>query len=228
MSKICEESKIDIKMHKNPNALSNGTTIMGMVCSDGVLLAADSRATTGSMVAIRDMNKITDITPYIYVCHSGDAASTQALARFLKEYVNYLAVDSNSNCRISVSVCAQVLRKILQNNKEYLLAQMIVGGVDENGPQLYMVMQSGCALPRTFAAGGSGSTYITSYCDQFFREGMTIEQATEFALKAVNHATIRDGYSGGPINIVQITKETSKRTWVKPANQPLNYTIVKT
>ena len=215
-------------MHHNPNVLSNGTTIMGMVCSDGILLAADSRATTGSMVAIRDMNKITDITPYIYVCHSGDAASTQALAHFTRYYTNYLAVNSISNARISVTVIAQVLRKFLQSNKEALTAQMIVGGVDDEGPQLYMVMQSGCALQRNFAAGGSGSTYITSYCDQFFNTGMTIEEASKFALKAVNHATIRDGYSGGPINLVQITKETAKRTWVKPANQPLNYSIVNT
>lgn len=215
-------------MHQNPNVLSNGTTIMGMVCSDGILLAADSRATTGSMVAIRDMNKITDITPYIYVCHSGDAASTQELAHFAKYYSNILKVNSSSNSRISVSLIAQVLRKLIQPNKELLQAQMIVGGVDDNGPQLYMVMQSGCALQRTFAAGGSGSTYITSYCDQFFEEGMTIENASKFALKAVNHATIRDGYSGGPINLVQITKDSAKRTWVKPADQPLNYSIVHT
>lgn len=215
-------------MNHNPNVLSNGTTIMGMVCSDGVLLAADSRATTGSMVAIRDMNKITEITPNIYVCHSGDAASTQELAHLTKYYSQYNGIFSNSNARTSVNLVAQVLRKFLQPNKELLQAQMIVGGVDDNGPQLYMVMQSGCALQRTFAAGGSGSTYITSYCDQFFEPNMTIEKASEFALKAVNHATIRDGYSGGPINLVQITNESAKRTWVKPANQPLDYSIVHT
>ncbi|OHS95564.1 Proteasome subunit beta type-6 [Tritrichomonas foetus] len=215
-------------MNHDRLVLSNGTTIMAMTCSDGVVLCADSRATTGAYVAMRDMNKITDITPDIYVCHSGSASDTQALARFVKYYTSVLTVYSNNEQKQSVAVVAQILRKMLQKNKEYLMAQMIVAGVDDNGPACYMVMQSGCALQRDFAAGGSGSTYITSYCDQFFRPGMSVEEATKFAVKAVNHATIRDGYSGGPINVVQITKDGSKRVWFKPGNQPLDHTIVKT
>ena len=213
-------------MNHEPNVLSNGTTIMAVTCSDGVVLAADSRATTGAFVAIRDINKITDITPNIYVCHSGSAADTQALATYAKYYYNVMKLYSDQD--VSVFTIAQILRKLVQSNKAYLQAQMIVAGVDSTGPSVHMVMQSGCSLKRDFAAGGSGSTYITSYCDQFYNTGMNVEDASKFALRAINHATIRDGYSGGPINIVQITKDGAKRKWFKPQDQPLDYTIVKT
>lgn len=215
-------------MNHDSNILSTGTTIMAMVCADGVLLAADSRATTGPYVAMRDMNKVTPITPYIYVCHSGSAADTEALAHIVTYYTNHLAVYSNTNSRVPVEVVAQVLRKFLQKNKEALQAQMIIAGVDDKGPSLYMLMQSGCAIQRIFAAGGSGSTYITSYCDQFFKPNMTVEEGRQFALKAINHATIRDGYSGGTIKTVSITNDGAITKLFKPSQQPLDYKIVKT
>jgi 20S proteasome subunit beta 1 len=201
---------------------------MGMVCSDGVLLAADSRASAGSTIVIRDMNKITPVTPDIFVCHSGTASSTQALARFVKFYIGALQINAAETKRPKVAIVAQVLRKIIQNNKDYLSAQMIVGGFDDEGPHIFAVMQSGMAVERVFAAGGSGSMFITSYCDEYFRAGMTLQEASDFALKAVNHATVRDGYSGGPINIVSIKDGSSDRKWYNPDKQPINSSIIKT
>ncbi|KAH0786512.1 Proteasome subunit beta type-6 [Histomonas meleagridis] len=206
--------------------LSNGTTIMGFQCSDGVILGADSRATIGAFVAIRDTNKITQITPNIYVCHSGSASHTQALADYAKYYQNVLNVYEQKTP--SVHTAALVLRKLVQANKEMLQAQMIVGGVDDDGPAVYMVMQSGMAIRREFAIGGSGSTYITSYCDHRFHSNMSVDEGEQFAVLAINFATIRDGYSGGPINIVKITKDGVSRKWYKPEQQPLNASIVRT
>ncbi|KAH0794437.1 Proteasome subunit beta type-6 [Histomonas meleagridis] len=199
---------------------------MGFQCQDGVILGADSRATIGAFVAIRDTNKITQITPNIYACHSGSASHTQALADFAKYYQNIINVYEQKTP--SVSTVAQILRKLVQANKEMLQAQMIVGGVDDDGPSVYMVMQSGMAIKRDFTIGGSGSTYITSYCDNNYHSNMTLEEGEKFAVKAINHATIRDGYSGGPINIVKITKDGATRKWYKPEHQPLNASIVRT
>lgn len=205
--------------------LSNGTTIMGFVHDGGVILAADSRASIGTYVAIRDTNKITSITPKIYVCHSGSASSTQALSKFVKHYLGVVGVYSNKNP--SVKVVAETLRKILQSNKEYLQAQMIVGGVDDNGPAVYIVMQSGMAIQREMAMGGSGSTYLLSYCDNKWKPGMTLEEGEKFAVRAINFATIRDGYSGGPINVVEISKDGATRKWFKPDQQPLDISVVR-
>lgn len=205
--------------------LSNGTTIIGFVNEGGVTLGADSRASTGSFIAIRDTNKITSITPNIYVCHSGSASSTQALSKFVKQYQGIISVYSNK--KPSVRTVAETLRKILQSNKEYLQAQMIVGGVDDDGPAVYFVMQSGMSIQREFAAGGSGSTYLTSYLDNKWKPNMTLEESEAFIVRAINFATIRDGYSGGPINVVEITKDGAQRKWFKPDQQPLDISIVR-
>lgn len=207
--------------------LSNGTTIMGVKCTDGVVLAADSRATLGSFIAAREMNKIVEVTPNIFVMHSGSASSTQVLTGYAKYYLNAIKMNEVVDKKPSVKTVAMILKKLVQANKEYVSAQMIVGGVDEDGPQVYFVMQSGMALPRDYAAGGSGSTYLTTYIDQKFVPNMNIQQATDFAIKAVNLAIIRDGYSGGPINVVQIRDDGAKRTWVLPGEQPYGPSIVK-
>lgn len=211
-----------------PEQGPHGTTIMAVRCSDGVVLGADTRASVGSVAMIRNMAKITSITPQIFVCHSGTASATQALAKFAKYYLAALQINSDGQTKPKVAIAAQVIRKILQANKDFLSAQMIVAGIDDEGPHVYMIMQTGMSVERSFAAGGSGSTYLVSYCDEFFREDMTTNEAASFVLQAINHAAIRDGYSGGAINIVKVTPEGAMAKSFKPKDQPVNETVVRT
>lgn len=212
----------------------HGTTIMAIRCSDGVVLGADTRASVGTVAMIRNMQKITSITPEIFVCHSGSASSTQALAKLTKYYMGVIQMNSDGQSKPKVEIAAQVLRKILQHNKNFLSAQMIVAGIDDEGPHVFMIMQTGMGIERWFAAGGSGSTYLTSYCDEFLpknleeREKMTTKQAASFIVQAISHAIIRDGYSGGAINIVKVTKDGAMMKSFRPQDQPVNETVVKT
>lgn len=62
---------------------------MAVKFADGVILGADSRTTTGAYIANRVTDKITPISePFIYCCRSGSAADTQALADYVKYYVD--------------------------------------------------------------------------------------------------------------------------------------------
>jgi 20S proteasome alpha/beta subunit len=208
--------------------VSTGTTILALKCSDGVILAADSRASAGSYIVIREMSKITAVAPSIYVCHSGTASATQCLDRMVRYYLNAHAIWTPDSVRPKVGIAAQVLRKLLQNNKDILSAQMIVAGVDDEGGHVYAVMQSGMGIAREFAAGGSGSTYLTAYFDEYFRAGMTLVEAEEWALTAITYATVRDGFSGGPIQVVRIGKDGASAKWYTPDKQPFDMSIVKT
>ena len=62
-------------------------------------------------------------------------------------------------------------------------------------------------------AGGSGSGYITGFCDKLWRPGMSAEQCEDFVRRAVGHALARDGSSGGCIRTVTITKDGLKRSF---------------
>lgn len=65
--------------------ISTGTTLVAAHFRDGVVIAADSRTSTGSYVANRVTDKVTKITDTIYCCRSGSAADTQvSQAPFLR------------------------------------------------------------------------------------------------------------------------------------------------
>ena len=55
----------------------------------GVIIGADSRTSTGSYVANRVTDKLTQITDNIYCCRSGSAADTQAIADIVRYSLNY-------------------------------------------------------------------------------------------------------------------------------------------
>jgi len=153
-------------------------------------------------------------------------ADCQQLVSIASYYMNVVDVFSDGKKVPSVAMVAHILRKIITYNRGFS-AQLLVAGVDDTGPHVFSIMQSGMSVEREFGAGGSGSIYITSYCDHFFKSNMTVQEASEFALRAVNHATIRDGYSGGPIYVVQVTNDGVQTKWYKPEEQPLSPEIVQ-
>ena len=48
--------------------VSTGTTLVAMEFADGVVMAADSRTSTGSFVAVRVTDKLTPVTSHIMAC----------------------------------------------------------------------------------------------------------------------------------------------------------------
>ena len=208
---------------------SMGTTLLAIQCTDGVVIASDSRTSSGVYIASRGTNKITQIAPTIFFARSGGAADTQALSKYVKYFLNVLAMNSETPFSRSVTICANVLKKLIHSNKDRLSAGILCAGYDEtDGPSVWSVDPTGLALKRKFATSGSGSVYITAYCDENFREDFNVEQATKFAINAVTGAIVRDGSSGGVVNIVQVKSDGSKRLIIKPNQQPFNYSVVST
>ena len=63
------------KMHlKQPPFTKTGTTIIGLICKDAVIVAADTRATAGPMVADKNCEKLHKLAPNIYAAGAGTAA----------------------------------------------------------------------------------------------------------------------------------------------------------
>eukprot|EP01120_Amphizonella_sp_Union-15-10_P015477 TRINITY_DN7976_c0_g1_i2.p1 TRINITY_DN7976_c0_g1~~TRINITY_DN7976_c0_g1_i2.p1 ORF type:complete len:133 (-),score=21.55 TRINITY_DN7976_c0_g1_i2:63-461(-) len=111
-----------------------------------------------------------------------------------------------------VSTAASLVRQLCYNNKEALLAGMIVAGYDPvHGGQVYSIPLGGLLVPRPYAIGGSGSTYIFSFCDANWQDDMTEDQALKFVERALAHAMARDGSSGGIIRTAVINKDGVKR-----------------
>jgi 20S proteasome subunit beta 1 len=188
-----------------------GTTIMAVEYDGGVVLAADSRTSTGTYVANRVSDKITAVAPpYIYCARSGSAADTQMLADTVRRYVTALALETQRPA--TVRTAAALFRELIYQNKSRLTAGVICAGWDPlNGGQVYSITLGGTLVRQPFSIGGSGSTYIYGYCDASYRKGMNREACIAFCQQAASLAMARDGSSGGVLRMVCIEESGAQR-----------------
>jgi 20S proteasome subunit beta 1 len=97
------------------------------------------------------------------------------------------------------------MQKICYENKDRLMAGIIVGGWDPyDGGQVFEIPLGGVLMSPPFAMGGSGSTYIYGLVDHTFKQGMTKAECKDFVRRAIAHAMSRDGSSGGVVRMVII------------------------
>ena len=190
--------------------VSMGTTIAAVKYDGGVLLAADSRTTTGAYIANRVTDKLTQIYDRIWCCRSGSAADTQAVADILNYYLQMY--EAQNGAPPSVRVAANLAAELCYNNKDNLSAGLIVAGWDErSGGEVYSIPLGGSIHKQEVAIGGSGSTYIYGYCDTNFRPGMSRDEAIDFLKHAIALAMERDGSSGGVIRMAAIDGKSIDR-----------------
>ncbi|RHY32464.1 hypothetical protein DYB32_002538 [Aphanomyces invadans] len=199
--------------------VSSGTTIIAVKYKDGVVLGADSRTSTGTYVANRVSDKLTSIHDRIYCCRSGSAADTQALSDYVRYFIASHADELEGDALPKVHTAATLFRKLCYENKDRLMAGIIVAGYDKvKGGQVYSIPIGGALVEQDYAIGGSGSTYIYGFVDSHWRAGMSRDEAESFVQKALSHAMARDGSSGGVIRTVTINEEGCHRGFV-PGNQ---------
>lgn len=194
----------------NSEEISTGTTIMAFKYKDGIIVAADSRTSSGTLVASRITDKLTQITPNIFCCRSGSAADTQAIVRIIQKEIKYLSEVENS--APSVFKTAKMISQMIYKYDQ-LLAGIIVAGVDEE-PRIFKINVCGSLLEENISLGGSGSGFIYGFCDSHYKPNMSLEESLNFAKSAVRLAIRRDNSSGGVIRIAAITKEGVKRYFV--------------
>jgi proteasome beta subunit len=90
-----------------------------------------------------------------------------------------------------------------------LLTQVIVGGL-VGEPKIYTLDPLGSVLPDDYAAVGTGAEMALGVLDPQFKKGMTEQEATDLAVKAVRSASMRDSASGDGIDVLLINKDGAK------------------
>ncbi|RIA90941.1 proteasome subunit beta type-6 [Glomus cerebriforme] len=204
-------------MSLKPGEVNLGTTIMAVEFGDGVIIAADSRTTTGSYIANRVTDKLTPVHDKIYCCRSGSAADTQAVADIVRYYLEMFAIKDGKDP--TVQSASALFHELCYQNKDALMAGIIVAGWDKyEGGSVYTIPIGGSLHKLPFAIGGSGSTYIYGYCDANYKKNMTRDEAIEFVRTAVALAIARDGSSGGCTRLAIITEQGVERLFT-PGDQ---------
>ena len=104
---------------------------------------------------------------------------------------------------------ATLLSNILNSNRYYPFAvQLLLGGVDKNGPGLYSLDAMGGTIEETKAVStGSGSPIAYGVLEDHYKEDMTVDEGAKLSIRALHNAMKRDAASGDAISVVKITKD---------------------
>lgn len=182
---------------------------MAVTFKDGVILAGDSRTTTGAYIVNRVTDKLTKVHEKIWCCRSGSAADTQAVADIVQYHLELYASQYGPP---STKAAASIFKTLCYENKDQLTAGVIVAGYDDkNKGEVYSIPLGGSIHKQPYAIAGSGSTFIYGYCDKNFRENMTREETVNFIKNSLSQAIKWDGSSGGVIRMVILTEQGAER-----------------
>ena len=191
-----------------------GATTVGLVCSDGVVLAAEKRVSYGYYVLSKAGKKVFKITDRIGAACAGMVADMQILVRRVGAYARLYEYEVGRP--MPVRSAAKLMSNILFNQRSSpLLTQTIVGGIDEEGPVLYVLDPLGSIVPDKYAAVRSGAEIAVGVLEAEYKDELPISDGRELALKAIRSAISRDAISGDGVDMLLITPEGTKEESIK-------------
>ncbi len=180
-----------------------GTTTIGLVCKDGVILASDTRVTMGYYVAHKQGKKVYQIDDHLAMTIAGSVADAQKAVDILITNAKLYKIELGRP--LPVSSAARLLANLLFSARYVpLLAQVLVGGVDGTGPHIFSIDPFGSLTEEKFVSTGSGSPIAYGILEDKFKEGSHIKEMLPVIVKAVNAAMKRDSASGDSYNVAVI------------------------
>ncbi|MFQ6012203.1 MAG: archaeal proteasome endopeptidase complex subunit beta [Thermoplasmata archaeon] len=186
--------------------LQSGTTTLGLVCKDGVVMAAEKRATAGTLIAHKTTRKVFKLDDNLAITTAGFVGDLQSLTRYITAEVELYRLKRG--IPMPVEAAATLTANILAGRRfAPYLVQLVIGGVDSKGNHVYSLDLAGGSIPDNYVTTGSGSPYVYGVLEDQYREGMTASEGTDLAIRAITAAMKRDAASGDGINVVRITGE---------------------
>jgi len=193
-------------MENIPEELKHGTTTIGIVCKDGVVLAAEKRATMGTFIAHKDTKKLFKIDEHLGLTIAGLVGDAQLLARYLKAEVELYKLKRNAP--ITVEGAATLMANILNGNRFFpYYVGLLIGGVDYRGGHVFSLDAVGGCIEDKFVSVGSGSPYAYGILEEHYHEEISTAEAVDLAIKALSAAMKRDSASGDGMSIAVITQK---------------------
>ncbi len=189
--------------------LKTGTTTICIMCKDGVVLAADRRASGGGMVLHKRALKVVPITDLIAVTTAGNVSDIQLMVKLTKAEIKLkdVQVYRTATVKEAASLVASMLYSTFRRPSMILsIASLMMAGKDKDGYHGWELSPDGSMMEiRDFAADGSGMVFALGVLETLYKKNMTVEEGVKLAVKAVNAALQRDTASGNGIDVVTIT-----------------------
>ncbi|KAJ9468022.1 Proteasome subunit beta type-5 [Diplonema papillatum] len=195
--------------------LRKGTTTLAFVYQGGVIVAVDSRASTGQYIASGTVQKVIEINTFMLGTLAGGAADCQYWQRVLGQECRLWELRNKQ--RITIAAASKILNNICYSYRNHGLSMgLMLAGWDYAGPSLYMIDDNGTRLKGDLYSVGSGSIYAYGVLDEGYRHDLTDAEAIELGRSAILAATHRDAGSGGYINVYHVhDKNEAGMNWTK-------------
>jgi proteasome beta subunit len=197
-----------------PAKTKHGTTTVGVVCKDAVVIAADNRASMGYLIANKRCEKIFKISDWIAMTIAGNAGDGQMLAKLLKAEIDLYRL--NTGIEPNIDVASSLMQNVLfSQGKSFIpyLVQLIIAGLDkENNFAIYTLDPLGSNIKETkFYATGSGSPMVFGLFEDSYKEDMSEDEGIQLAVRGIYTAIKRDMGSGEAIDVVVINRKGFKK-----------------
>ncbi len=193
--------------------LKTGTTIIGIICKEGVIMASDRRATAGGIVMSKNTQKTVQINDYLVLSGTGVASDIEMQKKIIAAELKLKELKSKR--RPSVREAANLIaittyRNIRQPTMIPSIVGTLVGGYNEDGSaEIYTIEPAGSAMKvEDYDANfGSGMPYVLGLLERQYKKDLSVKEGVELAIEALKASTQRDAASGNGIDVFTITKK---------------------
>jgi len=199
------------------NIMSSGTSLVGLICKDGIVMAGDKRSTAGGQIVMnKNCDKIIPINDYLITSGTGVASDIDMLQKLAKAQLKVKELRDKKRPTVKEAanlIAAMNYKNIRQPTMIQFIAGLMVGGVNEDGTsELYSVEPAGSVMKvEDFDANfSSGMPYILGLLEKSYEKDMTMEEGVELAIEAIKAASERDTASGQGVDVFTITKDGIK------------------
>jgi proteasome beta subunit len=186
--------------------IKKGTTTCALTCNDGIVLAADTRASAGFFIADRHVMKIQKVDRHMGMTIAGGVADAQNLVDIMRYNANIYRLTNRE--LMPIKSAARLCSNVLFNQRYYpYYVQIILAGFDNVGGQIYNIDLFGSITTEKFISTGSGSPVAYGYLESEFKEDLSVNEGYRIAIQAIAAAIRRNAGTGDNINAVIIDKE---------------------
>jgi len=199
------------------NILTTGTSLVGIVCKNGIVMAGDRKTTAGGRIVMsKNTQKVTDITPYLVVSGTGTSSDIEIAKKLIRAQLKLKELRDNKRPTIKEAanmIAMMSYKNIRQPSMIPFRAGLMVGGVNEDGTtELYSVEPAGSTIKiEDFDANfSSGRPYILGLLERQYKKGLSMEEGIELAIEAIKSSSERDTASGHGVDVFSITSEGIK------------------
>ncbi len=215
------------KTNMDEHTLKTGTTTVGIRCKDGVVLAADRRATAGYLIVMKKAEKVFAINDRMALTIAGGVSDAQLLTKLIKAELSLKMMRTDRE--VTVKEAANLLAGLIYSNVRRFsvipgIAHFLMGGSDADGYHLYDLFADGSVNEvEDYVASGSGSVFTYGVLETLYAPTLSVNDGVELAVKAVNAAMQRDIASGQGIDVYTISKDGVKKAFEKTADTSVKF-----